>query len=103
MGGLYYTGSEQYGNKWSRNSWFQLVGFILMLWGTLIYNGIVDLPYVRDNDSRLDSDLGTDFLRQYSRDLRESPTDFLRQYSRDLMDSPPQTPPTPLSKPMLMD
>jgi drug/metabolite transporter (DMT)-like permease len=41
---MYYIfGSKTYGVAWTENSWLQLVGFLLLLAGTLIYNEVVVL------------------------------------------------------------
>jgi len=43
---MYYCVSNEYGQAWTSNSFMQLIGFALLIWGTLIYNGIVKLPQV---------------------------------------------------------
>eukprot|EP00928_Gymnodinium_smaydae_P089570 TRINITY_DN73516_c0_g1_i1.p1 TRINITY_DN73516_c0_g1~~TRINITY_DN73516_c0_g1_i1.p1 ORF type:complete len:446 (+),score=23.28 TRINITY_DN73516_c0_g1_i1:201-1340(+) len=48
---LYYSGDEAYGTPWTANSWFQLAGFALMVYGTLIYNEVFKIPglsYMQD-------------------------------------------------------
>lgn len=42
--GLYYFVSTNYGNAWTSTAWLQLVGFALLLLGTLIYNSILTVP-----------------------------------------------------------
>lgn len=41
---LYYCGSQEYGTPWTSNSWFQLAGFICMVFGTLTYNEVFRIP-----------------------------------------------------------
>jgi drug/metabolite transporter (DMT)-like permease len=40
---FYFFDSQSYGVAWTRNSWLQLVGFILLFLGTLIYNEVIVL------------------------------------------------------------
>lgn len=44
--GLYYGVSREYGNGWTSHSWLQLVGFGMLVLGTLIYNGVIRLPAI---------------------------------------------------------
>eukprot|EP00727_Mastigamoeba_balamuthi_P013151 m51a1_g8459 hypothetical protein (434) ;mRNA; r:423906-425546 len=41
----FYCISERYGERWTRYSGLQVAGFVLLSVGTVIYNGIVRLPY----------------------------------------------------------
>jgi len=45
--GLYYLISEQYGSPWTSYCWIQLLGFIFLFLGTLIYNDVVGVPGLR--------------------------------------------------------
>eukprot|EP00727_Mastigamoeba_balamuthi_P006031 m51a1_g2047 putative solute carrier family 35 member f6 (420) ;mRNA; r:1382448-1384140 len=41
----FYVISRNYGEEWTKWSWFQVGGFILLMVGTFIYNGILKLPW----------------------------------------------------------
>jgi len=41
---LYYSGLHKYGEGWEKNSYLQLGGFLLLVVGTVLYNGVVKLP-----------------------------------------------------------
>jgi len=41
---LYYSGYEEYGSPWTPHSGLQLVGFVLLIFGTLIYNSAIRMP-----------------------------------------------------------
>merc|ERR1719382_1099398 len=41
---LYYYWSPQYGHPWTDYSYLQLLGFLLLVLGTLVYNGVVKVP-----------------------------------------------------------
>merc|ERR1740121_2239400 len=41
---LYYYWSPQYGHPWTVYSYLQLLGFLLLVLGTLVYNGVVKVP-----------------------------------------------------------
>merc|ERR1719396_170747 len=41
---LHYAISPKYGNAWTRYSILQFVGFLLLVLGTFVYNGLVQLP-----------------------------------------------------------
>eukprot|EP00929_Paragymnodinium_shiwhaense_P097608 TRINITY_DN59244_c0_g1_i1.p1 TRINITY_DN59244_c0_g1~~TRINITY_DN59244_c0_g1_i1.p1 ORF type:complete len:467 (-),score=47.17 TRINITY_DN59244_c0_g1_i1:340-1674(-) len=41
---LFYSGNEHYGEPWKPHSWLQLVGFIFLVVGTLVYNSVLRLP-----------------------------------------------------------
>jgi len=45
--GLYYSGYESWGAPWAAHSWLQLVGFVFLLMGTLIYNAAIHIPGFR--------------------------------------------------------
>eukprot|EP00727_Mastigamoeba_balamuthi_P006024 m51a1_g2040 putative transmembrane protein c2orf18 homolog (427) ;mRNA; r:1355245-1356998 len=40
----FYCINERYGEEWTKWSWFQVAGFVLLIIGAVIYNGIVRLP-----------------------------------------------------------
>lgn len=42
--GMYYFVDERYGVPWTEASYLQLIGFMLLIAGTLIYNQIVHIP-----------------------------------------------------------
>jgi len=42
--GLHYCVSPKYGHPWTANSSVQLVGFLLLVVGTFVYNGILTVP-----------------------------------------------------------
>eukprot|EP00927_Polykrikos_kofoidii_P059727 TRINITY_DN54865_c0_g1_i1.p1 TRINITY_DN54865_c0_g1~~TRINITY_DN54865_c0_g1_i1.p1 ORF type:complete len:436 (+),score=43.10 TRINITY_DN54865_c0_g1_i1:103-1410(+) len=42
--GLFYTGYPRWGTPWTPNSWIQLLGFFLIVLGTLMYNAVIHLP-----------------------------------------------------------
>jgi len=44
--GLYYCVGEQYGSPWTRFSFLQLLGFVFLFLGTLLYNDVVKMPGV---------------------------------------------------------
>eukprot|EP00727_Mastigamoeba_balamuthi_P013153 m51a1_g8460 hypothetical protein (420) ;mRNA; r:425930-427468 len=52
----YYCISERYGEKWTKYSGLQVAGFVLLIVGTVIYNGIVRLPYFAYEDSSKDAE-----------------------------------------------
>jgi drug/metabolite transporter (DMT)-like permease len=41
---IYYAGATQFGESWNHWSWLELLGFIVLLLGTLIYNRVIKLP-----------------------------------------------------------
>lgn len=41
---VYYFVSKEYGQPWNQYSWVQLIGFLLLVLGTFIYNGVISLP-----------------------------------------------------------
>mmetsp|Transcript_101738 Transcript_101738/g.202027 ORF Transcript_101738/g.202027 Transcript_101738/m.202027 type:complete len:424 (-) Transcript_101738:126-1397(-) len=42
--GLHYFVSAKYGHPWTANSKLQLMGFVLLMLGTFVYNGIIKVP-----------------------------------------------------------
>jgi drug/metabolite transporter (DMT)-like permease len=38
---FYITGSTRYGTAWTRNSFIQLLGFVLVVFGTMVYNEVI--------------------------------------------------------------
>eukprot|EP00727_Mastigamoeba_balamuthi_P005624 m51a1_g1681 putative solute carrier family 35 member f6-like (435) ;mRNA; r:433334-435140 len=43
----FYCISEDYGEAWTKWSWLQVGGFVLLILGTVIYNGILKLPWFK--------------------------------------------------------
>jgi len=41
---IYYCISEQYGSSWQTHSWLTLVGFAVLISGTLLYNEVLPVP-----------------------------------------------------------
>ena len=41
---IYYAGAENYGQKWQKYTWVQVLGFVLLVLGTMIYNQVFKLP-----------------------------------------------------------
>jgi len=41
---LYYAGYESWGAKWDQHAWLQLLGFVLLVLGNLIYNSLIRVP-----------------------------------------------------------
>jgi drug/metabolite transporter (DMT)-like permease len=41
---IYYFVSDQYGSSLTRHSWLQLLGFMLLVFGTLMYNEVLPMP-----------------------------------------------------------
>jgi len=50
---VYYCISEDFGSKWAAHSWVQLLGFMLLILGTLIKNAIVKLPLVKYDEDEV--------------------------------------------------
>ncbi|KAF4744745.1 hypothetical protein FOZ63_000164 [Perkinsus olseni] len=46
----YIFGSSRYGTPWSAHSWLQLAGFLICVVGTLLYNDVIALPFMRAHD-----------------------------------------------------
>eukprot|EP00727_Mastigamoeba_balamuthi_P013133 m51a1_g8442 hypothetical protein (426) ;mRNA; r:375425-377099 len=46
----YYCISERFGEQWTKYSGLQVAGFVLLIAGTVLYNGIVRLPYFAYED-----------------------------------------------------
>jgi hypothetical protein len=44
---VYYVIDENYGEAWQKYSWIQFVGFFLLICGTLVYNSVIKIPFVR--------------------------------------------------------
>eukprot|EP00727_Mastigamoeba_balamuthi_P006025 m51a1_g2041 putative solute carrier family 35 member f6 (427) ;mRNA; r:1358163-1359939 len=47
----YYCISERFGEEWTRYSGIQVAGFVLLILGAVIYNGILRLPHFTYEDS----------------------------------------------------
>lgn len=44
---------DRYGEKWTRYSWIQVIGFILLILGTLFYNSIIKFPCFNYDESKV--------------------------------------------------
>jgi len=44
---IYYVISETYGEAWTKYSYVQLIGFVLLVIGTMVYNGVIRFPCLR--------------------------------------------------------
>eukprot|EP00164_Ancoracysta_twista_P002055 GFYU01002707.1.p1 GENE.GFYU01002707.1~~GFYU01002707.1.p1 ORF type:complete len:403 (-),score=130.55 GFYU01002707.1:286-1494(-) len=44
---IYYAVSEKYGEPWGQYSWLQLIGFVMLFTGTLVYNEVLHVPMFR--------------------------------------------------------
>lgn len=42
--GLYYTGNQAWGSPWTEHSWLQLLGFVFLVIGNLVYNAVLHVP-----------------------------------------------------------
>jgi hypothetical protein len=41
---IYYFISQDFGAPWTANSWLTLIGFCVLVFGTLLYNGVLPVP-----------------------------------------------------------
>lgn len=54
---LYYSGFEAYGAAWTEYSWLTVIGFLILILGTLLYNEVLSAPScLRKDLSCLDED-----------------------------------------------
>ena len=44
---IYYFIDTEFGEKWDQYSWVQVIGFLLLVLGTLTYNGVIKYPFLQ--------------------------------------------------------
>jgi drug/metabolite transporter (DMT)-like permease len=45
---IYYEVNNSYGEHWTVWSWFEMLGFVILLFGLFIYNEVIQLPWLPD-------------------------------------------------------
>ncbi len=50
---LWYSTKGFVGEAWDKYSWIQVIGFVVLFLGTLIYNGVIKIPFsVYENNTK---------------------------------------------------
>jgi len=68
---IYYFIDKEYGESWNDYSWVQLIGFGLLVLGTLTYNGVLKYPFLEYDQPATNASSGNSEALKTQRFLQE--------------------------------